>query len=80
MDYSICDVIPADWSTYVSTQLMVWETLHQLWLTKYAGPVHIVFYEVLVKDTKDTLQGILDFLNQTITEVSTCQYIKVNLK
>ncbi|XP_075983949.1 WSCD family member AAEL009094 [Anticarsia gemmatalis] len=58
----------ADWSTYVSTQLTVWESLHNLWLTKYIGPVHIVFYEVLVKDTKSTLQGILDFLSYNVTE------------
>ncbi|XP_050353576.1 WSCD family member AGAP003962 [Nymphalis io] len=58
----------SDWSTYVFHQLSTWETLHRLWLKKFLGPVHIVFYEILVKDTRRTLQGILDFLNHTVTE------------
>ncbi|CAG4968403.1 unnamed protein product [Parnassius apollo] len=57
-----------DWSSYVSIQLKAWESLHNLWLTKFRGPFHIVFYETLVQDTEKTLQGILNFLNVTITE------------
>lgn len=57
-----------DWATYVSMQLTVWETLHSLWLNKYSGLLHIVFYEVLVRNTNDTLHGILDFLNYNVTE------------
>ncbi|KAJ0172941.1 hypothetical protein K1T71_011117 [Dendrolimus kikuchii] len=58
----------SDWATYVATQLTVWESLHRLWLTKFPGPIYVVFYEVLVKDTKNTLLGVLDFLNHTVTE------------
>ncbi|XP_072934614.1 WSCD family member AAEL009094 [Epargyreus clarus] len=57
-----------DWSNYVATQLAAWESLHKQWLTQFPGPIHIVFYEVLVNDTRHTLQGILSFLNQTATE------------
>ncbi|XP_059052053.1 WSCD family member AAEL009094 [Achroia grisella] len=57
-----------DWTTYVKNQLKVWETLHQIWFTKFQGPIHIVFYEVLVSDTRNTLQGILNFLNFTVSQ------------
>ncbi|KPJ12441.1 WSCD family member AGAP003962 [Papilio machaon] len=57
-----------DWSSYVTIQLRTWESLHDLWLTKFPGPAYIVFYETLVKDTRNTLQGILNFLNYTFTE------------
>ncbi|XP_068623422.1 WSCD family member AAEL009094 [Battus philenor] len=57
-----------DWSTYVSSQLKAWESLHNLWLTKFPGPIYMVFYETLLQETKNTLQGILNFLNYTITE------------
>ena len=62
--------LASDWATYVSSQLTGWESLHELWLTKFPGPLHIVFYEVLVRDTRHTLQGILDFLSYNVTEVS----------
>ncbi|CAH2094052.1 unnamed protein product [Euphydryas editha] len=57
-----------NWSTYVFNQLSTWESLHHLWLNRFLGPVHIVFYEILVRDTRKTLQGILDFLNYTVSE------------
>ncbi|CAH2052013.1 unnamed protein product, partial [Iphiclides podalirius] len=57
-----------DWSVYVTTQLKAWEALHNLWLSKFPGPAYIVSYETLVKDTRNTLQGILNFLNVTVTE------------
>ncbi|KPJ12439.1 WSCD family member AGAP003962 [Papilio machaon] len=56
------------WYPYVSTQLRDWEYFHNLWLTKFPGPVYIVFYEALLSDTRNTLQGILSFLNITVTE------------
>lgn len=59
-----------DWEKYVFIQLRVWEQLHRLWLNEFAGPIHIVFYETLVKNTSDVLHGILSFLNQTVSEVS----------
>ncbi|KAG6455330.1 hypothetical protein O3G_MSEX009164 [Manduca sexta] len=60
----------SEWANYVSAQLPVWESLHRLWLTRFAGPVHIVFYELLVQDTRATLADILEFVNVTVTEVS----------
>ncbi|XP_013145776.1 PREDICTED: WSCD family member GA21586-like [Papilio polytes] len=56
------------WFPFVSLQLRKWEFFHNLWLTKYPGPVYIVFYEALLSDTRGTLQGILSFLNITVTE------------
>ncbi|CAH0758810.1 unnamed protein product [Diatraea saccharalis] len=58
----------SDWSYYVASQLTAWESLHRLWLTRFPGPVHVVFYETLVSDTRSTLQGVLDFLNRTVSE------------
>ncbi|XP_063833242.1 WSCD family member AAEL009094 [Ostrinia nubilalis] len=57
-----------DWATYVSHELVGWESLHRLWLTRFAGAVHVVFYEALVQDTRAALQGILGFINHTISE------------
>ncbi|CAH0713986.1 unnamed protein product, partial [Brenthis ino] len=57
-----------DWPTYVTNQLTMWESLHRLWLHKFLGPIHIVFYEMLVRDTRETLRGILNFLNYTVSE------------
>ncbi|KPI93167.1 WSCD family member CG9164 [Papilio xuthus] len=56
------------WVPFVSLQLRKWEIFHNLWLTKFPGPVYIVFYEALLSDTRNTLQGILIFLNITVTE------------
>ncbi|CAG9559437.1 unnamed protein product [Danaus chrysippus] len=58
----------SDWSTYVFHQLSVWESLHNLWLTNFSGPVHVLFYELLVQDTRNNLSGVLDFINFTYTE------------
>ncbi|XP_041972464.1 WSCD family member AAEL009094 [Aricia agestis] len=58
----------SDWETYVFNQLRIWEHLHWSWLHNFSGPVHIVFYETLVDDTQCTLGGILNFLNQTVSE------------
>ncbi|RVE53976.1 hypothetical protein evm_001379 [Chilo suppressalis] len=58
----------SDWSYYVANQLTAWESLHRLWLTKFPGAVHVVFYETLISDTRNTLQGVLDFLNHTVSE------------
>ncbi|XP_045770228.1 WSCD family member AAEL009094 [Maniola jurtina] len=58
----------SEWSTYVFSQLSVWESLHHQWLSKFLGPIHVVFYELLVRDTRNTLLGILSFLNHTVSE------------
>ncbi|CAK1541396.1 unnamed protein product [Leptosia nina] len=58
----------SDWATYVSVELGTWENTHKLWLTKFSGAIYIVHYEVLVRDTKRVLYGILNFLNYTVTE------------
>ncbi|XP_022122826.1 WSCD family member AGAP003962 [Pieris rapae] len=58
----------SDWTSYVSTKVMAWESTHRLWLTRFSGPLHIVLYERLVIDTRRTLHSVLDFLNQSVTE------------
>ncbi|CAG4933680.1 unnamed protein product [Colias eurytheme] len=58
----------SDWATYVSVELRSWESTHKHWLNDFPGPIHIVFYETLVDRTRPTMQGILDFLNHTVTE------------
>ncbi|KAM3959499.1 WSCD family member AAEL009094 [Aphomia sociella] len=58
-----------DWTGYVTSQLGVWESLHRMWFTRFEGPLHIVFYEILVSETRNTLQGILNFLNYTVSEI-----------
>ncbi|KPJ12440.1 WSCD family member AAEL009094 [Papilio machaon] len=55
-----CSKLVEIWFPYVSTQLRDWEYFHNLWLTKFPGPVYIVFYEALLSDTRNTLQGIDD--------------------
>ncbi|CAF4886530.1 unnamed protein product [Pieris macdunnoughi] len=58
----------SDWTSYVDTEVMTWESTHRLWLTRFSGPLHIVLYERLVIDTRSTLISVLDFLNQSVTE------------
>ncbi|XP_050667635.1 WSCD family member AGAP003962 [Leptidea sinapis] len=58
----------SSWSKYVSVELTGWESMHRMWLTTFKGPLHIVFYETLVRDTRMTLQRTLDFLNHTVDE------------
>ncbi|XP_045518263.1 WSCD family member AGAP003962 [Pieris brassicae] len=58
----------SDWTSYVSMEVMTWESTHRLWLTRFTGPLHIVLYERLVIDTRSTLHSVLDFLNQSVTE------------
>ncbi|CAH2241536.1 jg868 [Pararge aegeria aegeria] len=58
----------SDWTSYVFNQLSVWESLHRQWITKFLGPIHVVFYELLVRDTRNSLLGILNFLNHTVSE------------
>ncbi|XP_060806731.1 WSCD family member AAEL009094 [Amyelois transitella] len=58
----------SDWATHVYQQLREWEVMHQKWLTQFPGPIHLVFYEVLVRDTRTELNAILQFLNHTVSE------------
>ncbi|XP_047999023.1 WSCD family member AGAP003962 [Leguminivora glycinivorella] len=57
-----------DWVKFVSYQLTAWESLHELWLTRFPGKILVILYETLVRDTEPTLQRILDFLNHTVTK------------
>lgn len=57
------------WYYVVDDYLDEWTKLYKDWLTNYHNPLHVVFYENLVNDTRNELQAILDFLNVTVTEV-----------
>ncbi|XP_026318171.1 WSCD family member CG9164-like [Hyposmocoma kahamanoa] len=56
-----------DWSHLVTLLLKEWTKLYTDWLTKYHRPMHVVFYENLIEDTRNELQAILDFLNVTVS-------------
>ncbi|XP_053617699.1 WSCD family member CG9164 isoform X2 [Plodia interpunctella] len=58
----------SDWAAHVYQQLRDWEGLHYKWLSQFPGAIHIVFYEVLVRETRKELNKILQFLNYTVSE------------
>ncbi|KAI8442406.1 hypothetical protein MSG28_005922 [Choristoneura fumiferana] len=56
------------WAVYVSKNVAAWEALHARWLSRFAGRVLVVLYGALVRDTRQALLDILDFLNHTVPE------------
>ncbi|XP_026318227.1 WSCD family member AAEL009094-like [Hyposmocoma kahamanoa] len=64
---SIFGEFGGNWSRVVNCFIIAWTALYTEWLTKYHGPMHVVFYENLVEDTRNELQAILDFLNVTVS-------------
>ncbi|XP_049878969.1 WSCD family member CG9164-like isoform X2 [Pectinophora gossypiella] len=57
-----------EWERFVASQMTAWESWHKAWLAVFRGPIHIVFYEALVKDTRRVLRDILNFINYNVTE------------
>ncbi|KAI5635716.1 hypothetical protein NE865_11622 [Phthorimaea operculella] len=62
-----------EWESYVYSRLSGWESLNGMWLRRFRGPVLVVFYETLVRDTQRILATVLGFLRYNYTEMDlTC--------
>ncbi|KAJ2942947.1 hypothetical protein O0L34_g15137 [Tuta absoluta] len=62
-----------EWDSYVFSRLSGWESLNAMWLRRFRGPVMVVFYETLVRDTQRVLATVLGFLHYNYTEMDvTC--------
>lgn len=66
--YSFLFLLSSGWQIYFNNQSPDWLRFSLAWVTDFKGPLHILRFEELKSDLRETLRRTLQFLGMEINE------------
>ena len=63
---TVCLLNISEWPKFVQTHIRKWQNINNIVLRTYTGHLYVLNYESLLKDLKNELGRIFEFLNITV--------------